>query len=67
MPFIQITLVEGRSVQQKRDLIAQVTQAAIDTVNATPENVRIAIYEVSADEWGVAGQTVADMRAADAT
>lgn len=64
MPFIQVTLVEGRSIEQKRELIARITQAAVDTVNATPDNVRIAIYEVSADEWGVAGKTVTEMRAA---
>lgn len=63
MPFIQVTLIEGRTVDQKRELIRRITQAAVETVDATPENVRIAIYEVSADDWGVAGQTVTDIRA----
>lgn len=63
MPFIQVTMIEGRTVEQKHALIRQITQACISTLDAQPDNVRIAIYEVSADEWGVAGEAVSVMRA----
>ncbi len=63
MPFVQVTIVEGRTVEQKRALIQGITEACVSAVDATPENVRIAIYEVSPDEWGVAGETVTQIRA----
>lgn len=62
MPFIQISLIEGRSVEQKAALIREVSEAAMRTVGSTPDNTRVVIYEVTADEWGVGGQTVTDMR-----
>ena len=62
MPFIQISLIEGRSVEQKAALIKEVSEAAMRTVGATPDNTRVVIYEVTADEWGVGGQTVTEIR-----
>lgn len=62
MPFIQISLIEGRTAEEKAALIKEVSEAAMRTVNATPENTRVVIYEVTADEWGVGGQTVTQMR-----
>lgn len=63
MPFIQISLIEGRTAEEKAALIKEVSEAAMRTVNATPDNTRVVIYEVTADEWGVGGQTVTQMRA----
>lgn len=63
MPFIQVTMIEGRTVEQKHELIKALTQAAVSTVDTVAENVRVAIYEVSADDWGVAGEAVAVTRA----
>ena len=62
MPFIQVTMLEGRTVEQKHALIKALTDATVDAVAATPENVRIAIYEVSTDDWGVAGEAVSVIR-----
>ena len=66
MPFIQVTMLAGRTAEQKHALIRAVTQAAVDTVNTTPDNVRVAIYEVSTDEWGVAGDSVTEIRQREA-
>jgi 4-oxalocrotonate tautomerase len=62
MPFIQISLIEGRTKEEKAALIKEVSEAAMRTVNSTPDNTRVVIYEVTADEWGVGGQTVTEMR-----
>ena len=62
MPFIQISLIEGRSKQEKAALIKEVSEAAMRTVGATPDNTRVVSYEVTADEWGVGGATVTQMR-----
>lgn len=64
MPFIQVTMIEGRTPEQKRALIKALTDAAVDTVGTVPENVRVAIYDVAADDWGVAGESMAAIRAA---
>ena len=53
MPFITVQLIEGRSVEQKHALIKEISEAAIRVLDADPDNVRIVINEVTADDWGV--------------
>ena len=62
MPFIQISLIEGRTPEQKAALIKEVSEAAMRTVGSTPDNTRVVIYEVTTDDWGVGGTTVTEMR-----
>lgn len=63
MPFITVQLIEGRSVEQKHALIKEISEAAIRVLDADPDNVRIVINEVTADDWGVGGVPVAVSRA----
>jgi len=55
MPFVQVTMVSGRIAGQKHALIAQVSAAVASALDTPVERVRVAIYEVSADEWGIGG------------
>lgn len=56
MPLIQVTMVEGRTVEQKHALIRNLSQSLAETLEVPLDRVRVAIYEVSADEWGIGGQ-----------
>ena len=66
MPFIQVTMIEGRTTEQKHALMAALTQAAVDSLGSTPESVRVALYEVSGDDWSTAGVPMSVSRAAHA-
>jgi 4-oxalocrotonate tautomerase len=55
MPLIQVTMVEGRTTEQKHALIAALTDAMASTTATPRDRVRVAIYEVSAEDWGVGG------------
>ncbi len=67
MPFIQVTMVEGRTLEQKRALIAELTQAAVRSLDVPTDRVRIAIYEVSGDDWGIGGRPYSDVRGTPST
>lgn len=56
MPLIQVTMVEGRTVEQKHALIRNLSQSMAETLEVPLERIRVAIYEISADEWGIGGQ-----------
>ena len=56
MPLIQVTMVEGRTVEQKHALIRSLSQSMADTLDVPLDRIRVAIYEISADEWGIGGQ-----------
>lgn len=58
MPFVQITMLEGRTIQQKHDLIKRLTDATAEALGGDPARVRVVIYEVSPDDWGIGGQPV---------
>lgn len=63
MPFIQITMGPGRTEEQKRDLLAAVSQAMTDTTGTPLSAVRAWIVEVPPTDMAVAGETQADRHA----
>jgi 4-oxalocrotonate tautomerase len=60
MPFVQIFLLEGRTEEQKREVIEKVTHAVCEAVDAPPENVRVWIHDMPKANWGIGGQTAKD-------
>lgn len=62
MPIIQMNLVEGRSVAQKRAAVAAITEAVVRSLGVRPEQVRIMINEMPSEHFAVGGETAA-MRA----
>ena len=61
MPIVHILLMEGRSTEQKRAVIASVTQAIVESVGAPQESVRVLIHEVPKENWGIAGASAKDL------
>lgn len=55
MPIVEITLIEGRSVEAKVRLIREVTDAIVSAIAAPPDAVRIILREVPPWHFGVAG------------
>jgi 4-oxalocrotonate tautomerase len=53
MPFIQVTMLEGRSVEQKHELMRRLSEVTAEVVGGDVERIRVALYEVSRDEWAV--------------
>jgi 4-oxalocrotonate tautomerase len=62
MPVCQIHLIEGRTVEQKRDLIANVTDAICKSVGSRPESVRIILTEMPKEHFGIGGKMAAEMQ-----
>ena len=62
MPVIQITISQGRSVEQKRELVKVLTRETVRIMKTDEEKVRILIYEVSKENWGDAGVLGLDMK-----
>ena len=60
MPLAHIYLLEGRTAEQKRLVIQKVTEALVQSLGSRPDSVRVLLHDVSAEDWGVAGRTVAE-------
>ena len=65
MPLIQVTMVQGRTVEQKHALIAKLTDALHEAVGTPKDRIRVAIYEITADDWGIGGEPFATARGTD--
>lgn len=57
MPIIQVQVLEGRSDEKIRELIAGITDSAVRTLDVQPEQVRVIVQPVLRKYWGVGGVT----------
>ena len=55
MPIIEMHMIEGRTVEQKQNVAAAVTKAVAESLDCSPETVRILITEHRQHEFYVAG------------
>ncbi len=55
MPLCEITLIEGRSPDAKRELMKEVTEAVHRSIGAPMEAIRVVLREVPAAHWAVGG------------
>ncbi|NER13057.1 2-hydroxymuconate tautomerase family protein [Leptobacterium flavescens] len=63
MPYIKIEVTrEGVTREQKTALIKGATQLLTDVLNKDPKSTFVVIDEIDTDNWGVAGETVTDIR-----
>ena len=60
MPYVTVKMIEGRTAEQKRALVAEVTESVAKTVNAPKENITVFIEEMSKENYGVAGVLFSD-------
>jgi 4-oxalocrotonate tautomerase len=58
MPYISIETFEGKTAEQKKKLIREVTKAVTSTLAVPPESVWIVIKDVPRCNWGEKGQPI---------
>lgn len=61
MPFVNISIIEGRTVEQKRQLVAKVTDALCESINCKPEAVHIVITDMKKHDIGAGGKLRSDL------
>ncbi len=64
MPIVNLQVIHGLSVDQKRTLVAEMTQTLSRVTGSKPERTHILIQEVADEDWGLDGRLVLDRRAA---
>ena len=55
MPFVEVTLIAGRTKEQKKKLFEAITAAVVEHAAVPPEAVRVVLREVPAEHWAVGG------------
>lgn len=56
MLVLKVTMLEGRTQEQKSELIRRLTEAAARHLNEPASEIRVIIYEVPPTNWGAGGK-----------
>ena len=62
MPHVAITLLKGRTLEQKRKLAARITDALAEEAGAKREDTTIAFVEVERESFAHGGVLVSDKK-----
>jgi 4-oxalocrotonate tautomerase len=62
MPLVTIKILEGRTVEQKRGMVKDVTEAIAKNIGCPPEAVSIDIMDYSKENLATGGELFIDTR-----
>lgn len=62
MPIIQVQVLKGRSREEVRGLIVDITDAAVKNLSVKPEQVRVLVTEMEHSHWGAGGLPIDEFR-----
>jgi 4-oxalocrotonate tautomerase len=62
MPMVQITMLEGRTVEQKRKIAQRITDVLVEEAGTKREGIMIAFNEVSKESYSSGGVLIADKK-----
>lgn len=60
MPYINLQMTPGATREQKAQIVKEFTQTLVSVLGKNPQNTHIVIQEVAREDWGHAGELVAD-------
>ena len=60
MPLVQVTMLEGRTTDQKRKIAQRITDAIVEEAGARREAVVVAFHEVSKESYASGGVLMVD-------
>jgi 4-oxalocrotonate tautomerase len=55
MPTIRVELMEGRTPEQKKNLVQALTQAVVQTLGGSSESVDVLLYDIKRSDWATGG------------
>jgi 4-oxalocrotonate tautomerase len=63
MPYVNVRITkDGVTVEQKRQIVEEITETLVKVLGKKPEYTHIIIDEVEPENWGFAGMLTTDYR-----
>ena len=60
MPFINVKMLEGRTHDQKTELVKAITDAMVTICGAKADSTMVVIEDIARDHWGRDGKLLSD-------
>jgi 4-oxalocrotonate tautomerase len=65
VPYVNVRITrDGVTVEQKRQVVEEITRTLVNVLGKRPEHIHIIIDEVEPEDWGFAGMLTTDYRKA---
>jgi 4-oxalocrotonate tautomerase len=63
MPYVNVRITrDGVTVEQKKQLVAEITDTLTRVLGKKPEHTHVVIDEIEPENWGFAGMLTTDYR-----
>ena len=62
MPTLRVELMEGRTVEQKRELTTALTNAVVEVLKCSPQAVDILYFDIKRHDWATGGELWSDKK-----
>ena len=56
MPTYHIEMIEGRTIEQKRKLVQEITRITVEVLGGSADSVDILITDVKRENWATGGK-----------
>ncbi len=60
MPFVTVKMLDGRTAEQKRELVKAITEVMVNTCGAKPDSTMVVIEEIARDHWSRGGVLISE-------
>jgi 4-oxalocrotonate tautomerase len=60
MPLVQVTMLQGRSADQKRKIAKRITDTMVEEAGARREAIVVTFVELSKESYASGGELMAD-------
>ena len=62
MPTYHVEMLEGRTIEQKRKLVQEITRVTVEVLGGSPDSVDVLITDVKRENWATGGKLWTDPR-----
>ena len=63
MPTYHVEMMEGRTIDQKKKLVAEITRVSLEILGGAPESVDIIFSDIKRENWATGGKLWSEPRA----
>ncbi len=62
MPYVNVRITKGATVEQKAQVVKEVTATLLTVLGKRPEHTHVVIDEVDEENWGFSGMLTTEYR-----
>jgi 4-oxalocrotonate tautomerase len=62
MPTYHVEMMEGRTIEQKKKLVAEITRVSVDILGGVADSVDVIITDIKRENWATGGKLWSEPR-----